>query len=295
MKAEWLAAVEQYAATPARFYSGNRKILRHHTVTFRDLTPDIALSDIGFTKNKMSQLRRNYIHEESRAAAVTLWDARVKKDKYGSVGFHCFKHYVKGRSAATATTADGTINIQQVSKRASVMGPCMQAFTLSYMDDGSSTVDVFYRTTELFKKFPADVVFFEEMLAPFDFSNAPLQEITCHFANMTCHPMYFASLLPLYDDPVAVIEKLRATDEYFHKWVVKWTARYLCEEFAHGIAKFAQALRVKHDVLERLDPYALEHLQFYLRDNHPGYAHTRFEHPAPDDADEGMEDEDGSE
>jgi hypothetical protein len=293
VKTEWLAAVEAFAGTPAEFYSGNRKILRNRTIKFSDLTPDIDLADIGFTKSKLSQLRRNYIHEESRAAAVTLWEARLKKDKYGSVGFHCFKHYVKGRSADTATTADGQVNIQQVSKRASVMGPCMQSFSITLMDDGTTAVDVFYRTTELFKKFPADVIFFPEMLAPFDFRMAPLTEVTCHFANVTCHPMYFASLLPLFEDPVGMIEAQKAYDPYFWKWIVKWTARYLCDEYAHGIAKFAQALRVKHDVRERLDPYAMEHLQWYLRENHPGYTHTRFEHPAPgevvEDEEEGEE------
>ena len=79
--------------------------------------------------------------------------------------------------------------------------------------------------------------------------------------------------------PVAVqpIEDLKQHDEYFWKWCVKWTARYVCEERAHGIAKYAQALRVKKDVLERLSPEGLPVLQQYLRKNHPGYAHTRFD------------------
>jgi len=272
MLTEWLNATQEYARRPAMFYSGNRKILRHQRITFEDQTPDISLRMIGFTKNKMSQLRRNYLHEESRDAAVQLWKGRLEKDKYGSVGFHCFRHYVKGRSLNA-----GELNVAPVSKRASVMGPCIQAISLTLGNDGKTHVDAFYRTTELFKKFPADLIFFPELLEPFDFTEAPVATVTCHFANMTCHPMYFASLLPLFADPVQPIEDLKQHDEYFWKWCVKWTARYVCEERAHGIAKYAQALRVKKDVLERLSPEGLPVLQQYLRKNHPGYAHTRFD------------------
>lgn len=288
MKAEWLKAVGLFASTPADFYSGNRKIIRQRSITFTDLTPDIDLADIGFTKNKLAQLRRNYLHEESRDAAVTLWDIRTKKAKYGSVGFHCFKHYVKGK----AISSDGSLDTAPVSKRASVMGPCIQSLSLTWLHPGRASLDVFYRTTELFKKCPADLIWLPELMAPFDFSKAPLESVTCHFSNVTCHPMYFASLLPLYDDPVEEIARLEALDPYFHKWVIKWTARYLCPEYAHGILKFAQALRVRDDVMSRLNGYDLERLQEYLRANHPGYTHTRFG-PAGEEVSPAEDDEEG--
>jgi len=287
MRAEWLDYTQRLARTPALFYSGNRKIMRPERLTLTDTTFDLRMEDVGFTRNKQSQLRRNYLHEEARAAAVTLWDARLAKQKYGSVGFHCYKHYVKGK-------AEGVVDLTPTSKRASVMGPCIQAVNLTLEErrgGGRVThVDLFYRTTELFKKFPADLVFLEELLTPFNLEPAPLESVTCHFANVTCHPMYFAGLLPLMDDPLENLMALEPLDPYFHKWVVKWTARYLCEEYAHGIAKFAQALRVKADVLERLDPYTLELLQLYLREHHPGYTRTRFAHDG-DGNGEGNEEE----
>ena len=61
--------------------------------------------------------------------------------------------------------------------------------------------------------------------------------------------MYFVTLLPSLDDPIAELEKIKAADRYFFDWIVKWTARYVIEEYHRGIAKFAQAQRVKKDAL----------------------------------------------
>jgi hypothetical protein len=206
----------------------------------------------------MTMLRRNYLHQESIEVAQQLWERRLGQGKYGSVGFTTYAHFIKG-------------DPEKKSKRASVMGPCIQSITLTLLNRGETAVDVFYRTTEFFKKFPADLVFLrDELLTPFDFSSAPITEVNFHFANVTCHPMYFVTLLPLVDNPVDTVDKLRE-DEYFWKWVIKWTARYLCDEYHRGIAKFSQALRVQKDARERLRRRQVNELADYLRENHPGY------------------------
>jgi hypothetical protein len=147
---------------------------------------------------------------------------------------------------------------------------------LTYIDRRTYAVDMFYRTTEVLKKFPADLVFLRERLLPdFDVSGMALAEVRCHFANITVHPMYFATVLPLIPDPIAALVELKAQDKYFHDWVVKWSSRYLCDEFHRGIAKFAQALRVQKDVRERMTPEAAEAVRDYLRTNHPPLK-TRF-------------------
>jgi hypothetical protein len=258
MRRQWLGVCLDYAATPADFYSGARKILRNRSFSITSIRPDLTLADCGFTKSKLSMLRRLYLHEESRTAAAQLWGERLKRDKYGSVGFHCFNHTLKG----------GTIDGPR-SKRASLMGPCIQSVSLTLMPDRTTSVDLFYRTTELFKKFPADLIFIrDELLSPFDFSRAPIKSLNFHFANVTCHPMYFVTILPLLEDPIAELEEIKSQDEYFYRWVIKWTSRYLCDEHHRGIAKFAQALRVQKDARERIKN---KRLPDYLRDNHPGY------------------------
>lgn len=272
MKRQWIGACLDYASTPADFYSGARKILRNRMITITSIRQDLTLADCGFTKSKQTMLRRLYLHEESRQAAVKLWEGRVERAKYGSVGFHCFQHYLKGgdgqvshweRINAKRKTSTGKTS------RASVMGPCIQSVSLTLMPNGTTSVDLFYRTTELFKKFPADLVFIrDELLTPFDFSRAPVKSMNFHFANVTCHPMYFVTILPLLDDPIGELEFIKGKDRYFYDWVIKWTSRYLCDEHHRGIAKFAQALRVKMDARARIKN---KQLPDYLRDNHPGH------------------------
>lgn len=260
MKNEWLDLSLELARTPADFYSGARKIIRARSFTFEEIEDDLTVQDAGYTKSKLTMLRKNYLHDESRAVAVELWNKRLGQRKYGSVSFTCFAHFVKG----------GSVDAKR-SKRASVFGPCIQSVSITYLNDHTATVDVFYRTTELFKKFPADLVFIrDELLEPFDFSTCPLKSITFHFANITIHPMYFVTLIPHLKNPIKELEYIRRRDEYFFLWVVKWTSRYLIPRWHRGIQKFAQAMRVHKDAHERIKPAVIKELIPYLTDHHPG-------------------------
>jgi hypothetical protein len=234
-------------------YCGCRKIFR--SVVWDTILDDsLQLADIGYTSNKMKQLERNYFHRESWEMAQTLWDRRKQQGKYGSVGFTTYNHLLKG-------------DIEKKSKRASVMGPCIQAVTLTLVKKGVYEVDVFYRTTEVLKKFPADLIFLRDiLLKPFGVEGCKLR---CHFANLTLHPMYWVTIMPLQRKPISQLKVLRHSDEHFWKWVVKWTARYMCEEFGHGIEKFSQAKRVRDTSAAKLDN--AEAVAKYLRKNHPGY------------------------
>lgn len=265
---EWVDHCLLLSRKPESLYSGCRKIRRLVQLQFDDvMSPDLTLADCGFTTNKMRYLERNYLHRESIATAVQLWERRRNQAKYGSVGFTTYNHHIKG-------------DIEKKSKRASVMGPCIQSLTLTWLAKDRVAIDAFYRTTELLKKFPADLVFIRDKLLPeFDLSNMTV-EFTCHFANVTIHPMYFVTILPHLENPIKALTTIKKHDDYFHNWVVKWTARYLCPEFHRGIAKFTQALRTQKDGLERIDAAVLPDIQKYLRDNHPGYRND------PDPADE---------
>jgi len=261
MKNQWIDTCLQLSASPADFYSGARKIIRSRSIKFRALKNDLQLADAGYAKQKMTMLTKHYVHEESRAVAMELWEKRLGQRKYGSVSFTCFAHFVKG----------GSIDAKR-SKRASVFGPCIQSVSLTYLEGHTTGIDIFYRTTELYKKFPADLVFIRDvLLAGFDFSSCPIKEITFHFANITCHPMYFVTIIPLLDDPIAELEEIRKVDQYFFEWIVKWTARYLCPEHHRGIQKFAQAMRVCMDARNRISPKLMPKLIKYLNDHHPGY------------------------
>lgn len=263
MKKQWLKLCEELCGQSADFYSGARKILRNQTHSFRRMGPTLAMKDIGYTKSKTSMLLKNYLHEESRNKAVELWERRLDQKKYGSVGFTAYNHFVKN-------------DPNKKSKRASVMGPCIQSVTLTLLSDGSTAVNVFYRTTEIFKKFPADLVFLRDnLLVPFNIEN--LESITFHLANVTCHPMYYVTLIPHQINWKNSLEKIKSEDKYFYDWVVKWTARYLCPQYQRGIQKFAQAMRVQKTAQELIPEQELKYLQQYLMDNHPGYRNEYLE------------------
>jgi hypothetical protein len=221
-------------------------------------------------------LRKNYFHDESIAMAVQLWDRRREQSKYGSVSFTTFNHFVKGK---------GTLEqiIEKKSKRASGFGPCIQSVSITWIDKKTASIDVFYRTTEFAKKFPADLVFIRDvLLEPFDFTGMVF-DVTFHFANITIHPMYIVTVIPHMKDPVRQFEVLKKTDKFFYNWMIKWSARYICPEFMRGIQKFAQAMRVHKDANERIDPKTLKLLQAYFRKNHPGY---RNDYVDPDEEEE---------
>lgn len=260
MKQFWIDSSLALSAKTADFYSGARKILSPVTLTYKGdpflAKYNLTIRDSGFTQSKMSMLKKNYYLEESIIAAKKLWKERVARDKYGSVGFSCYAHYVKG-------------DVGGHTPRGSKFGPCIQAVTLTY-NKRKTTVDVFYRTTELFKKFPADLVFLRDvLLAEFDFKKAPIERVNFHFANVTCHPMYWITLVPHLDDPIKELEKIRRLDKFFWQWIIKWSARYTCDEYSNGIQKFSQALRVGTMAKELIGKSTMKKLQAYFRKHHP--------------------------
>lgn len=268
MKEQFIKAACELSFAEADFFSGNRKILCNRSLTFEGpLLDDFDIADCGFTKSKLTMLRRLYLVQESIDAARKLWEERKKKSKYGSVSFHCFGH---------------TIKSEKTSKRGSKMGPCLQSVVLTWIpgrqrqSDGWTDITVSYRTTEFFKKFPADLIFLrDELLSQFDFTDVPIRNIHFHFAGMTIHPMYFVTLVPHIPKPIKMLNQLRDEDPHFWDWIVKWTSRYICEEYEHGIQKFEQAKRVGLDAHRRIDPKTLERLQRYVRKHHSGFRGAR--------------------
>lgn len=258
MKQDWINLCLRMMATAPDEMSGARKIIHNVTHTMDNIQDDLQMLDAGYTGSKMSMLKRLYLVEDSQLAVVPLWEKRRKQRKYGSVSFTCHGHTTKS-------------DPKKGSKRASVMTPCIQSMSLTYHGNHTSTAHAFYRTTEIFKKFPADLVFIRDVLLP-PFGETP-DRITFFFANVTVHPMYFATLAPNLEDPIAALESIEDADPKFWEWCVKWTARYLIPEYHRGIQKYAQGMRV-HDMFHKLiDPNIKEELTEYVAEKHPGMAH----------------------
>ena len=254
MKRDWIKHSFDLACAPADFYTSDRKIIRRRQLTFRNWDDDLSMEDLSYGDYKSTLLRKNYFNVESRQVAIDLWQRRRGLNKYGSVSFTTFNHYVKGSKVVNG-------EIPEDAGIGSVFGPCIQAVSITYIDKETSAVDVFYRTTEWFKKFPADLVFIRDELLGDDFILGDF-DVTFHFANITMHPMYFITLLP-FIDPIPSIERIHRADPIFYSKILKWLGRYLIDDT--GIIKFAQAMRTKDKAVKKLGD--TERLVDYVHDN----------------------------
>jgi hypothetical protein len=240
--------------------------MRGVQLKFTDLNRDMVIKDCGFSPSKVTALVKLYKHQESIDIAQDLWATRRIKGQYGSVCFSTFNHLIKVRGRSSATTdPNRTTGIV-----GSVMGPCLQSIAITHLKDKTIAVDCFYRTTEMYKKFAADLILIRDHLLP-GFDLKPLRDVTFHFANMTLHPMYYLTVVPHFDDPVRELDRVRRGDPIFFDWIIKWSSRYICKEHMHGVEKFAQADRCRMDAFERIDGSSMRELQSYMRRHHPGY------------------------
>jgi hypothetical protein len=159
--------------------------------------------------------------------------------KSGSVSFTTYNHLIKG-----SRVVDG--EIPEDRGIGSVFGPCMQSVTITWLSPSLSAVDVFWRTTEWFRKFPADLILIRDhFLPPFT-----LQEfdITCHFANITVNPLFFISLIPLLPDPVASLDLIKSKDPRFHRIVVRQLSRVLSDT----PSRFGPEERIRRSIRKRM-------------------------------------------
>lgn len=259
MKHRWIKLCAKLSATPPDFYASCRKILRNTTVNFpaESWKNDLTLEDIGYTKNKLNRLIKDYRHVESHEKAIDLWNHFTERGSYASASFTTYNHLVK----AGATSP---------SEKKETRGPCLQSVVISLIPgkrgERKAAVDVYYRTTEFFKKFPADLLLLDGLLKPFDFDKVPLESIQMHFAGVTCHPMYVIVPAALAKDPVDFFEAIRKTDARFYRECVSWTHKYLVT--SRGITKFAQAIATQKKALASLEKNGNNHLIDYIKDHY---------------------------
>jgi hypothetical protein len=241
LKSEWLYNCLRLAGRPSDIYDrGCRKIHRLQQLTFDCWDDSLCLKDVGFTDAKWALLKRQYLHEESQAKAIELWQQKRDK-KFGHVAFHTCNHLTK------TAGKDGE------------QGPCLLSVVVTKIN-GRVEATAHSRSIEICKKFCADLVFLrDELLRPF----GTIASVTCQAANVTVHPIFFQTLFPHFDDPVSELKELQRRDPRFHRHVVCYAKDMLCGGTTNE--KYAQARRVKEYVLQHIDPDTLEEVRAYLR------------------------------
>lgn len=221
-------------------YASNRKIIRNYG--WRTVLDDtLQLTDVGYAEkgNKITSLKRHYINEEAYGFAIKEWHSIVEKGKYNSTACHTYGHVKK--------------NTKQTF--------CIQSMVFTLLE-GEPSIDIYYRTSELYKKFVADVIFVRDVVLP-DFGLEGV-EVNFHFSNMTVHPMHSLALIALtpraYERELFMLE---LKDPKFYKYLVKCFNQYVEYDgpYANGrnigiafhtvAGKYAK--RIKKDFEKRLE------------------------------------------
>lgn len=267
---EWVTwSINAVCAPTDHFWSGARMIVSDKVFSPTRLDDSISMEDIGFTEYKLTRLHGQYFVDDSVETAMMLHQRNVDRRKYASAAFHCYGHLLKS-------------DPDKKSKRASVMGPCIQSVVMTVKPHKNLTeCTVVYRTTEVFKKFPADLVWLRERVAPLipGQDRYPLQW-RFQFINATLHPMYFPAVLPYLPSPTATFEKIRHLNPTFWEWSGKWLARYLIGGAAgRSIEKFAQAQRTAKATIELIPFDKQKELVHYLAAHRESFSpkRTRFD------------------
>lgn len=233
MKAAWVQFCMALALREADEISGVQKIVHHVSMKvpgdlFFDGSIDLSMFGYSERGNKMESLKRHYLDRDKMLASVGIIEERVEQSKYGSCGFPL------------------TGEVKKWTKQ----DFCMQAATVTNYKDGLRVV-VFYRTTEVIKKFGADLIFLRDVVLPRFNDVKSISSVTFSFSNVTVHPMFFPTLLSHVDDPVSFLKGIKSEDRKFHEGIEKWMTKYILEGEGSWVQKFSQA-RQTHAAMLRL-------------------------------------------
>lgn len=244
MLSQWINFTKGQLVSKYYFHVSSKRLSHDQKLklTYKELLEDpISLDMLGFSKRKISMLTEYYFNEESVIVAKKQLAYRREKNSYGSTGVTCYNHFSK--------------------KERPMHGPCIQSIVFTHIPNGNHRVDIFYRTTEVFKKFAADLIWLRDIMLP-QFKLQPQTIITFHFASTTFHPMYWAVVAPYLGNPVVELGVIRKIDPIIWRGIIRWTNRFLSE--SESLEKFKQGLRVSKHLKRLMDPKKLKQLEKYV-------------------------------
>lgn len=193
---KWLGLVEELCLDPIpdRMINSGIKYYTNKTLTFTGEEWNqgfgVSLAELGYggRSTKMNQLTRNYYnHESIESAKNKLAERMTKKSDYSSV-------------MATMVGDEKDPRSQ---------GHCMSSTIVTYnpkdfvTEEPTLTVDIYYRVTEVVKKFGADLIFLSQKvipdMLPEGLSSEDITEVRFHFANIYFSPLFLPILVPQMD------------------------------------------------------------------------------------------------
>lgn len=199
------------------------------------------LAKIGYARpaSKLQALKRMYFN---RLEAARIRAILEKRDG-------------QAFSAVSLSTIAGA-------KDARSMGHCIQNITLSLTPDRTEAT-VVYRSTELIKKFSADLAFVPWVL---DELGVKVSRVSFFFANCFLSGVFFPTLMS-YVDPIEFLEFLRKREMPMFVVATRFLRRSVQtkdQEFPFSPEKH------QHDIAWKNFPHRMPELRKYLKQHHPG-------------------------
>jgi len=255
----WIQFVEQMVLKrPAVAYAQERKFVEHAQLIIpgnvwkngvSHTLPQLGYSEDG---SKRKQLTRDYVNMESIEKAKEIFKARDSKS-IASVGI---------------STIGGE-------KRSSSQGHCIRSIVVNYFSPSVTpdkkprlTIDIEYRTTELLRKFGADLIFFYDTYIPMILKDNPWgikypDEVRLYFP--TC--FFSALFIPVFfqfRDPVEFLEQAEKYCDkvYYHRLIHR--AKTLVEKSPEDFG-FQSRRNMQELAHNTMDEQTLNRLKKFLK------------------------------
>ena len=205
----------------------------------------MTLAHTGYTQNKLNMLQRNYYNPDSikRAKSDLAW--RITHKKYGS----------------------GAFDFRGIPKKGTKQDYCIQSCVISYYPQKKgTTIQVFWRTAELLKRFRGDILFLRDFILPHfkeEFEAAPPFQVDFRFANATFHPMFTVLLVEQLPDWRFHFNQIREENPRLFRSMMYWAWRYLLDT-STSIDSYSSAKQVRLIAKRTTSPEKLERFAQYV-------------------------------
>lgn len=253
LKERWLELCLDLSLEPARLVVGTRKILRNQTWVISGddwRTGEFDPEEVVGYNNwqvKRKQLHRYYVNPEELERAIAKFKFISKeKDKFDSVNMTLKNEHKSGWTSQDHCMASMIISYWPKSHK----GPA------------NTEIDVYYRTTEVAKKFVADLALFREDIFP---HFEPISRIRFVFSTLNMSVAFTPAIFLSAVDPVAFMTELQRSDERHWRRICTYLVRYLCDDDV--AMKFKQHDRVKKRLARSLEDSKKTAMIEYLHEN----------------------------
>jgi hypothetical protein len=245
---EYADFVMKVGHTPELIIAGVQRIHRNVTWTLDPAVffdGSMTLDHTGYTGNKLQMLQRNYYNPDSIARAKSDLAWRIANKKYGS----------------------GAFNFRGTPKKGTKQDYCIQSCVISYYPQTKGTsIQIFWRTAELLKRFRGDIIFLRDFILPHfaeELAAAPAFTIDCVFANATFHPMFTILLIEQLDDWRDHFNQIREENPKLFRSMMYWAWRYICDTSA-SIDSYSSARQIRMIANKVTRPEKLAHFKRYV-------------------------------